>query len=134
MSTFKKIFVFGRLGSKPTLMQTVKGRPYCRLSVATQAGYFGKDKQESNTVWHSIQVFGRQAEMAAERLDKGRRVFVEGHFECSKKESESGGGLEYKNWLTADRITFLDSPKAQEEMGIFNNLNEENSSEDFPLS
>jgi len=108
MYTFNRIFIFGRVGRKPVFTNTSGGKPHCRISVATESRY-SKGK-EDKPVWHSVHVFGKQAEIASRFLDKGRKVFVEGHFESSDKSAEEQEGSGRNHWLTADRITFMDPP------------------------
>lgn len=50
------------------------------VSVATSRSWKNKDTQqwESKTTWHKLMFSGKQAESAAQRIDKGTTLFAEG--------------------------------------------------------
>lgn len=106
MRTINRVMLMGRIGNPPQLVEGKNGRPYTRLSIATDR-YKGKEK-ESETDWHSVFVFGDDAQRCAEYLGKGAIVFVEGNLNYWK---EAKDGLErenpYKNAIHADRVHFI---------------------------
>ena len=104
MSSYNRVLILGNLGQDPTLKKTKSGHPFCRLSVATQS-WQEDDDGKKKTVWHSVHVFGAQAETASQCLRKGRQVLIEGHIENSKIEVQ--GETRWNTWVTADRITFV---------------------------
>ena len=75
MSSYNRVLLVGRLGHTPTLKSTQSGKPFCRLNLATQNG-FTKDGEERETLWHSVHVFGKDAENASRYLTKGRQVQI----------------------------------------------------------
>ena len=71
--TGEQLLFLGRLGKEPELKYTYKGSiPICFLSVAyNQIGV-------AKTIWRSVVVFGKQAELAKVWLKKGSQIFVQG--------------------------------------------------------
>lgn len=102
----------GPVGFKPSLAQTTNGKAYCRLSIGTHA-YRGPGRQHE-TQWHSVHVFGRNAEVAAEYLDKGRSVLIEGHLNL-KIEKQDSGERSYQHFITVDRLTLLKGKRTNAE-------------------
>jgi single-strand DNA-binding protein len=86
-----KATLIGRLGDEPEVRATASGSTVTTLSVATSEKY--KNKQgdwETQTEWHKVICFGRTAEVAAQYLNKGSMVYVEGAIKTTKWESKTG--------------------------------------------
>ena len=77
MASFNKIIIVGHLGRDPELRHTPAGTAVCDFSVATTERK-GKDRSDEVTTWFRVTMWGRQAEVAAEYLAKGKPVYVEG--------------------------------------------------------
>ena len=109
MSTFNKVLLMGFLGNDPELKTTKNGKPFCRISLATHENFRdpeGGAPQEQKTTWHSVHVFGRQAEWICEKLGKGARLFVEAVLEKTIKDSEEGE-RQSQHFLRAKQVTGL---------------------------
>ena len=80
MSSFNKITIVGYLGRDPELRYTPSGTAVCDFSVATTERKPRKDGEEGEeiTTWFRVNMWGRQAELANQYLQKGRLVYVEG--------------------------------------------------------
>lgn len=102
MSSYNRVLILGTLGSVPELRRTSGGRPFCRMSLATRSP--AKDGA-ARTSWHSVHVFGKQAEFASSHLQTGAKVLVEGRMETT--ESDRDGLRIWNTWVTADRVTFV---------------------------
>ena len=77
--SFNKITIVGYLGRDPELRYTPQGTAVCNLSVATtEKRRNARGETEEHTIWFHVSAWGRQAEVAAEYLAKGRQVYVEG--------------------------------------------------------
>ena len=99
---FCKIIVAGRIGNKPELKTSKKGKDYCRFSLAVDLGY-GADK---TTTWYHVTLFGPTAKSCVTYLDKGSLVIVSGELVASEYKAKDGTpklGLE----ITADSVKFL---------------------------
>ena len=80
MSSFNKITIVGYLGRDPELRYTPSGTAVCDFSVATTERKSKRDGEEGEeiTTWFRVNMWGRQAELANQYLQKGRLVYVEG--------------------------------------------------------
>lgn len=110
MKSMNRVFLMGHLGSNPELVESKNGKYYARLRLATSRWRpdANGDRQEI-TDWHSIFVWGRQAETCAEHLRKGALVFVEGVLNYWQED----GGKLFKSAIQAEEVHFLNGKKAQ---------------------
>jgi single-strand DNA-binding protein len=89
--SFNKITIIGYLGQDPTLRHTPQGTAVCNFSVATtEKRKNGRGELEEHTIWFRITAWGRQAEVAAEYLAKGRQVYVEGRLRLEQYTDREG--------------------------------------------
>jgi single-strand DNA-binding protein len=105
--SFNKITIVGYLGRDPELRYTPQGTAVCNFSVATteKRKSVGGGMDEY-TIWFRITAWGRQAELAAEYLAKGRQVYVEGRLrreEYTDRDGNQRTSLE----VNASDIQFL---------------------------
>ena len=102
-----KTILVGNLGRDPELKHTKSGTAVCNLSVATEHRVKNGESWEKATEWHSVTVWGKQAELAAEYLAKGRQVYIEGRNQTDKYEKE--GQTHYRTKVVAELVKFLGS-------------------------
>lgn len=109
--TVNKVILVGNLGKDPEVRYTPSGLPVANLSLATSESW--KDKQTGNlqerTEWHRIVLYQRLAEIAAEYLKKGAKVFVEGKLQTRKWQDKTSGQERYSTEIVADTLQMLDS-------------------------
>src|SRR5262249_44653243 len=71
--SFNKITIVGYLGRDPELRYTPQGTAVCNMSIATtEKRRDARGETEEHTIWFRVTAWGRQAELAAEYLAKGR--------------------------------------------------------------
>jgi single-strand DNA-binding protein len=77
------------------------------LRIATSEQWTDKEGQrQERTEWHSINVWGKTAELCGQYLAKGRSVYVEGALRT--REYTDKEGVNRKVWeVQADKVTFL---------------------------
>jgi single-strand DNA-binding protein len=88
-----KVILVGRLAADPEIKATPKGMRIANLRVATNT-YAGKDEAgnvREHVEFHSLVVFGRQAEIAGEYLRKGRLICAHGRLQTRSWEDGDGG-------------------------------------------
>ena len=92
MRGVNKVIVLGNLGQDPELKNLPGGGAVCNLRVATTDSWKDKTSGEAKeqTEWHSIALFGRIAEVAAQYLRKGSQVYIEGRLRTRKWQDKSG--------------------------------------------
>src|SRR3989344_2535514 len=100
-----KAMVFGNLTRDPELRALPSGVNVCNFSVATNRVYRDRDgKKQEQADFHNVVVFGRQADIVAQYLKKGRSVFVEGRMQTRSWEKD--GQKQYRTEVIADRVQF----------------------------
>jgi len=113
MSSVNKVIIIGNLGNDPETRSMNDGTKVTNLSVATSETW--KDKQSGEkcekTEWHKIVIFGRLAEIAAEYLSKGSKVYIEGQNETNKWQDKDGNDR-YTTQVKAREMRML-SPKGE---------------------
>jgi single-strand DNA-binding protein len=112
-----KAIIIGNLGTDPELRETTNGTPVCRLSIATSEQWKDKTTGEprEETEWHRIVLWQRLAEIAAQYLQKGSRVYVEGKLQ-TRKWTDQQGMERFTTEIRADNMQMLDggnSPPAK---------------------
>jgi single-strand DNA-binding protein len=109
MASVNKVILLGNLGRDPETRYTTGGDAVTNLRIATSEQWKDKngDKQEK-TEWHSVVLFGRQAEIAGEYLKKGRSVYIEGRLQ-TRKYTDKEGVEKYATEVVADRMQLLGS-------------------------
>ena len=110
--TVNKVILIGNLGQKPEVRSSGSGLSIARLRIATSDRRKGADGQWADaTEWHSVVVFGNQAENCAKFLDKGRQVYIEGRLQTSKWQDKEGQDR-YRTEIIANNVRFLSNKGA----------------------
>src|SRR6202021_2474775 len=103
-----KVILVGNLGADPETRSMPSGMTVTNIRIATSETW--KDKasgaQQERTEWHSIALFGRLGEIAAEYLRKGSQVFVEGKRRTRKWQDKQGNDR-YTTEIIADNMQML---------------------------
>lgn len=103
--SLNKVIVAGNLTRDPELRALPNGGSVCSFGIATNHSYKKADGTKSETVeFHSIVVFGKQAESCAQYLTKGASALVEGRLQTRSWEGEQG--KQYRTEIVADRVQF----------------------------
>jgi single-strand DNA-binding protein len=105
-----RVILVGRLGKDPEIKYTASGMAMAKFSVATDE--VRKDQQgnrQTNTEWHNIVFWGKQAEIAGEYLKKGTLIYIEGRLRTRSWDDPSGGGKRYATEVQGDRFQMLSS-------------------------
>jgi single-strand DNA-binding protein len=104
MRDINRTMLLGRLGMDPVLRVSKNGIPFTSFNLATEM--YIKSKNESETTWHRVVVWGKQAQWCAEDLKKGMPVFVEGRMKVRKYENDEGV-VNYMHEVHVDKVNFL---------------------------
>ena len=109
MASVNKVILIGNLGRDPETRYTTGGDAVTNLRIATTETWKDKsgEKQEK-TEWHTVVLFGRQAEIAGEYLKKGRPVYIEGRLQ-TRKWTDKEGVEKYSTEVVGDRMQLLGS-------------------------
>ena len=109
MASVNKVILIGNLGRDPETRYTTGGDAVTNLNLATTETWKDKsgEKQEK-TEWHRVVLFGRQAEIAAEYLKKGRPVYIEGRLQ-TRKYTDKDGVEKFATDIIANEMQMLGS-------------------------
>lgn len=124
-----KAIVVGRVTKDLELRFTPSNQAVCTFSIATNRNF--KDSQTGEwkevTSFLSIVAWGKQAEVAADRLKKGSAVYVEGRLQSRNWETKQGekrSAIE----IIAERLQFLTRLENQERSSMPENQSQKPSS------
>ena len=71
--------LIGYVGHKPDVKSTANGKKVASFSLATNDTYKDANGQKvSETIWHSLVVWGKQVDLIEKFLDKGTEIAIEG--------------------------------------------------------
>ena len=104
-----KAILVGLVGQDPETKYMPNGGAVTKLSIATSESW--KDKQtgqpQERTEWHRVVFFNRLAEIVAEYVKKGSKVYVEGQLRTRTWEQD--GVKRYSTEIVASEMQMLDS-------------------------
>lgn len=104
-----RVTLVGRLGADVEVQYTRNtGTPVTRLRIATDSSYVNAEGERvENTEWHSVIVYGRNAENCAAYIGKGSLVYIEG-FLRTRKWTDKQDIDRYVTEVVCRRVRFLD--------------------------
>lgn len=108
-----KVMIVGNLGRDPESRATPSGTTVTQMSVAVGERRKDGDAWVEHTEWVRVVTFGKTAENAAQFLQKGRQVYVEGRLQ-TKSYKDKDGVEKYSTEVVADRLLFLGGPRQEE--------------------
>jgi single-strand DNA-binding protein len=92
-----KVFIIGNLTADPELKTTPGGQSVMEIRVATNRTWADKTgKRQEQAEFHSVIIWGRQAEIVKQFLTKGSSIFIEGRLQTRNWEDKQGA----KHWKT----------------------------------
>ena len=103
-----KVILVGNLGADPDTRYMPSGKAVTNIRVATSESW--KDKQtgdmQERTEWHSIVMYDKLGEIAAEYLRKGSQVYIEGKLRTRKWQDKEGKDR-WTTEIVADEMNML---------------------------
>jgi single-strand DNA-binding protein len=110
MANFNKVILAGNLTRDPELRYTPKGTAIARLGMAINRNWkseTGETKEEVTFV--DVDAWGRQAEVIAQYMKKGRPLLVEGRLKLDQWEDKNTHQKQSKLKVVLESFSFLDS-------------------------
>lgn len=99
-----KVQLIGNLGNAPEIKTTENGKKMARFSIATNESYKNaKGERITETQWHNLVAWGKVAEIAAQYLEKGKEVAIEGKLVNRSYEDKTG----QKKFITEIQVNEL---------------------------
>lgn len=110
MASYNRVIMMGNLTRDPEVKQLTSGQSVCRFSIASSRQY--KNRQSGSVTQEvcfiDIDVWGPQADVCKQYLNKGKSVLVEGRLKLDSWQ-DAEGNKRSKHTIVADRVTFLSS-------------------------
>ena len=104
-----KVILIGNLGQDPESRTTPGGATVTNIRVATSESWRDKASGEmkEQTEWHTVVMWNRLGEIAAEYLKKGSKVYLEGSLRTRKWQDKQGNDR-YTTEIVANEMQMLD--------------------------
>jgi len=105
-----KVILVGNLGQDPETRYMPSGGAVTNVSIATSESWKDKNsgQMQERTEWHRVVFFNRLAEIVAQYLKKGSKVYVEGSLRTRKWQGQDGQDR-YTTEIVASEMQMLDS-------------------------
>ncbi len=106
-----KVILIGRLTNDPDLRTTPSGQSVVTLSLATNRVWYDQNKQKKEeTEFHTIVVWGKQAETASQYLKNGSLAYVEGRLR-TRSWQDTTGNKRKATEIVSENIQFGPRPQ-----------------------
>jgi single-strand DNA-binding protein len=104
-----KVILVGNVGQDPETRYMPNGNAVTNLSLATSETWKDKNtgEQQERTEWHRVTFYQRLAEIVAEYVKKGSKIYVEGRLQTRSWEQD--GVKKYATDIIANEMQMLDS-------------------------
>ena len=101
--------LIGHLGDDPKVRKLDSGKTVANFSIATNEIYRDKSgEKQSETTWHRIVAWGKQAELLKQYLTKGREVYLEGRI-ANRSYDDKDGNKRYISEVVVQNFQFVGS-------------------------
>ena len=116
--SLNKVLLIGNLTRDPELRYTPQGTAVCTFSLATNRTWTPSDGGETQeaTEFHRLVAWAKLAEICAQILYKGRRVFVEGRLQ-TREWTDTEGRQRNVTEIVIDNMIALGAPKGASDEG-----------------
>lgn len=104
-----KVILVGNVGQDPETRYMPNGNAVTNISIATSETWKDKNtgEQQERTEWHRVTFYQRLAEIVAEYVKKGSKLYVEGRLQTRSWEQD--GVKKYATDIIANEMQMLDS-------------------------
>ena len=103
--------LIGNLGEDPKVRKLDSGKTVANFSIATNEIY--RDNQgnkQSETTWHRLVAWGKQAEIVEQYVKKGSEVAIEGKL-TNRSYDDKNGEKHYVTEILVNSVLLLDKNK-----------------------
>lgn len=105
-----KVILIGNLGADPESRVMQNGTPVTNISIATSESWTDRNtnQKQEKTEWHRVVFYNRLAEVVAQYLRKGSKIYVEGKLR-TRRWQDNTGVERYMTEVIASEMQMLDS-------------------------
>ncbi len=91
MTTLRnRVQLVGNLGMNPEIVKFDSGKKIAKFTLATNETYsVGNGETKTETQWHNVVAWGKQADVAEKYLEKGQEVALEGKLAYRQYEDKN---------------------------------------------
>jgi single-strand DNA-binding protein len=103
--------LIGNLGDDPKVRKLESGKTVANFSVATNEIYRdSKGEKQSETTWHRLVAWGKNAEVVENYVKKGSEIAIEGKI-TNRSYDDKNGEKHYISEILINQILLLDKNK-----------------------
>ncbi len=116
MASVNKVILIGHLGRDPDIKYAAaSGDMICNFTMATTDKWRDKHtgEQKEATEWHTVNSYGRLAEICEKYLKKGSLVYVEGKISTRKWNDKNTGQEKSRVEIRMDAMQILSGRKSE---------------------
>lgn len=112
MANFNKVILCGNLVRDPELKYTPNGKAVCKFGIAINRSWTTESGEKKEDVtFVDIDCFGRQAEVVAQYLKKGRPLLLEGRLKLDQWDDKQTGQKRSRLGVVMESFSFMDAGK-----------------------
>jgi single-strand DNA-binding protein len=103
--------LIGNLGDDPKVRKLDSGKTVANFSIATNEIYRDNSgNKQSETTWHRLVAWGKQAEIVESYVKKGSEIAIEGKL-TNRSYEDKNGEKQYVSEVLVNSILLLDKNK-----------------------
>lgn len=107
MASLNRVLLIGNVGKGPEIKTFASGNKVAQITLATSERYKDRNgEQKEETEWHSVQAFGKLADVVERYVHKGSLLYVDGKIRTRSYEAD--GRTIYRTEIVTDHIQMLD--------------------------
>jgi single-strand DNA-binding protein len=111
-----KVQLIGHLGSKIELKTLESGKIVGNVSIATNESYKNqKGEKISESTWHRLVIWGKNAELIEKYTDKGSEIAIEGKI-SNRDYSDKDGVKRYISEIVVNEFLLMGNSERKEKM------------------
>jgi single-strand DNA-binding protein len=111
-----KVQLIGHLGSKIELKTLESGKIVGNVSIATNESYKNqKGEKISETTWHRLVIWGKNAELIEKYTDKGSEIAIEGKI-SNRDYNDKDGVKRYISEILVNEFLLMGSSEKKEKI------------------
>ena len=116
MASLNKVLLIGNVGKDPEIKTFASGNKVANITLATSERYKDRNgEQKEETEWHSVQAFGKLADVVERFVHKGSLLYLDGKIRTRSYEAD--GRTMYRTEIIADHIQMLDRRENRPALG-----------------
>lgn len=109
--SLNKVMLIGNLTRDPELRYTPSSTAVCTFSIATNRNWVdGSGQKQEDVQFHRLVAWAKLAEICAEILHKGRKVYVQGRLQTRNWQTKEGEDRQTVE-IVVDEMIALGAPK-----------------------